>query len=288
MRLKQSSYSSGCSVGDTVPYIICREQVGAECGSSTGIAPRARHPDEPKQNDGKWLIDIDYYLSQRIHPVLSRLRASIQGTSPERLADCLGHDSSKFQVKSNEPANNIPSGPLFSMEDEERYRDCRPLILSCPSCSASFNCPAICNSICESVSRKSNNDEKSSSFWCSLHCPECPKGENMGTFTSAILANQVKRQADGFMSQYYKCVMMCDDEILRKYSEADLYKQLSYFCHILDTERCLDKVDSRIKVQVDREITRIRHVVESAASIVRNIRDRCGHGWVQMRDLFVL
>ncbi|KAI4326084.1 hypothetical protein MLD38_031432 [Melastoma candidum] len=321
MRLKQSGYSIGCSVGDTVPYIICREQ-GAECGSSTGIAPRARHPDELKQNDGKWLIDIDYYLSQQIHPVVSRLCASIQGTSPERLADCLGLDSSKFQVKSNEPANNVPSGPLFSMEDEERYRDCRPLILSCPSCSTSFNCPAICNSICESVSRKSNNDEveKSSSFWCSLHCPKCPKGENMGTFTSAILANQVKRQADGFMSQYYKCVMMCDDEscnhttrslnlrvlgdsergticpeyprcnghLVRKYSEADLYKQLSYFCHILDTERFLDKVDSRIKVQVDREITRIRHVVESAASIVRNIRDRCGYGWVQMRDLFVL
>ncbi|KAI4298107.1 hypothetical protein MLD38_040455 [Melastoma candidum] len=81
-------------------------------------------------------------------------------------------------------------------------------------------------------------------------------------------------------------LQVCND--VRKYSEADLYKQLSYFCHILDTERCLDKVDSRIKVQVDREITRIRHVVESAASIVRNIRDRCGHGWVQMRDLFVL
>lgn len=26
-RLKQSGYSTGCSVGDTVPYIICCEQV---------------------------------------------------------------------------------------------------------------------------------------------------------------------------------------------------------------------------------------------------------------------
>lgn len=35
----------------------------------------------------------------QIHPVISRLCASIQGTSPARLADCLGLDSSK--VNSN-------------------------------------------------------------------------------------------------------------------------------------------------------------------------------------------
>lgn len=31
----------------------------------------------------------------QLHPVVSRLCASIQGTSPERLADCLGLDVSK-------------------------------------------------------------------------------------------------------------------------------------------------------------------------------------------------
>lgn len=34
----------------------------------------------------------------QIHPVVSRLCASIQGTSPERLADCLGLDSSKVII----------------------------------------------------------------------------------------------------------------------------------------------------------------------------------------------
>jgi DNA polymerase alpha subunit A len=28
----------------------------------------------------------------------------------------------------------------------------------------------------------------------------------------------------------------------RQYTEADLYKQLSYFCHLLDTARCIEKV----------------------------------------------
>lgn len=39
-------------------------------------------------------------FSMQIHPVVSRLCASIQGTSPERLADCLGLDSSKVKTVS--------------------------------------------------------------------------------------------------------------------------------------------------------------------------------------------
>lgn len=70
---------------------------GTSSGSSVGIAHRARHPDELKRDDGKWMIDIDYYLSQQIHPVVSRLCSSIEGTNPERLADCLGLDSSKVK-----------------------------------------------------------------------------------------------------------------------------------------------------------------------------------------------
>lgn len=95
----------------------------ASSGPSTGIAQRARHRDELQGDEGNWLIDIDYYLSQQvntswnlrkfitlvaafylfiyicqIHPVVSRLCASIQGTSPARLAECLGLDSSKVQL----------------------------------------------------------------------------------------------------------------------------------------------------------------------------------------------
>lgn len=84
-----------------VPYIHCTffpfSQQGTISGGSAGIAQRARHPDELKRDDGKWMIDIDYYLSQQIHPVVSRLCASIEGTSPERLADCLGLDPSKVR-----------------------------------------------------------------------------------------------------------------------------------------------------------------------------------------------
>lgn len=321
LRLKQSGHSTGCSAGDTVPYIICCEQ-GNSSSNSTGIAQRARHPDELKRDDGKWMIDIDYYLSQQIHPVVSRLCASIQGTSPEHLANCLGLDTSKYQSKSIEADVKNSSSALFAVDDEERYQACDPLILSCPSCSHTFNCPSVFNSIYTSINEKSTElkkEESTFNFWRKLRCPKCPEEDDAGRISPNMISNQVKKQADGFVSMYYKGIMMCDDEtcnhtsrslnlrllgdsekgtvcpnyprcngrLVRKYAEADLYKQLSYFCHLLDTVRCLEKLETTMRVPLEKEMAKIRPVVDLAVSTVQRIRDRCAYGWVQMKDLFV-
>ncbi|KAF5463781.1 hypothetical protein F2P56_013914 [Juglans regia] len=320
-RLKQSGYSTGCNVGDTIPYIICCEQ-GTSSSSSTGIAQRARHPDELKREDGKWMIDIDYYLSQQIHPVVSRLCASIQGTSPERLADCLGLDSSKFQNKSSEAVSNEPSSSLLFATDDERYRGCEPLTLLCPSCSSTFDCPAVFSSICKSINEnpsKPQAEESTNSFWQKLRCPKCPEEGTVGRISPATIANQVKRQVEGFVSKYYRGLMTCDDEtckyttrslnlrlvgdsergtvcpnyprcngrLVRKYTEADLYKQLAYFCHVLDTVRCLEKVEASNRLLLEKELAKIRPMLDLAASTVQRIRDRCAFGWVQLQDLII-
>ncbi|CAL5369484.1 unnamed protein product [Camellia sinensis] len=323
LRLKRSGYSTGCSAGDTVPYVICCEQ-GAGSGTSVGIAQRARHPDELKRDNEKWMIDIDYYLSQQIHPVVSRLCASIQGTSPARLADCLGLDSSKFQSKSSEGVNNDSSNLLScAVDDDERYGGCEPLHLSCPSCSSTFDCPAVFTSVRTLINEKQTDShaggESSQNFWGNLRCPKCPEEGDLGRMSSALIANQVKRQAEGFISAYYKGLMTCDDEtckyttrslnlrvigdsergtvcpnyprcnghLIRKYTEADLYKQLTYFCHVLDTVRCIDKVEQNIRIPVEKELARIRPLVDLAASTAQRIRDRCAFGWVQLKDLIV-
>ncbi|XP_019267003.1 PREDICTED: DNA polymerase alpha catalytic subunit [Nicotiana attenuata] len=321
LRLKKSGYVTGCSAGDTVPYVICCEQ-GNGSSTSVGIAQRARHPDELKRDNGNWIVDIDYYLAQQIHPVISRLCASIQGTSPARLADCLGLDSSRFQNKSSEAVNDDPSNLLLcAADDEERYRGCEPLTLTCPSCSGSFECTPIFSSICSSISQKPADTQVGgapSKFWERFSCPKCPE-ESEGNISAALIANQVKRQVEGFVSTYYKGVMMCDDEtcncttrslnlrvigdsergtvcpnyprcnghLQRQYTEADLYRQLAYFCYVLDTVRCIDKVESNMRIQVEKELARIRPVVEAAASTVQKFRDRCAYGWVQLKDLTV-
>ncbi|RXH75354.1 hypothetical protein DVH24_030075 [Malus domestica] len=321
LRLKQSGYSAGCSAGDTVPYIICCEQ-GTSISNSTGIAQRARHPDELKREDGKWMVDIDYYLSQQIHPVVSRLCASIQGTSPGRLADCLGLDSSKFKGNSSEAVRDDPSSLSLLLDDAERFCSCEPLILACPSCSNTFSCPTILNSISKSITEKqskSQAEESTSDFWHTLRCSKCPGEGDMGRLSPVMIANQVKRQADSFVSMYYRGFMTCDDEscqyntrslnlrlvgdaergtvcpdyprcngrLVRKYTEADLYKQLSFFCHILDTERCIEKMEASTRLPVEMELAKVRPIADLAASTVKRIRDRCAYGWIQLQDLCV-
>ncbi|KAK1410275.1 hypothetical protein QVD17_36810 [Tagetes erecta] len=316
LRLRKLGYTSGCSAGDTVPYIICCEQ-GNGSSSSAGIAQRARHPDELTKDNEKLMIDIDYYLAQQIHPVVSRLCASIEGTSPSMLADCLGLDPSKFQSKSIEIANNDSSGPVIcATDDEERYRGCEALSLSCSGCSDTFDCPSIFSYIRTLVLEKPSDlqDQSSNnSFWQKLCCPKCQV-----EVSPVSIANQVKRRADSFISTYYKGLMMCDDEtcnyttrslnlrvigdsergtvclnyprcngrLVRQYSEANVYKQLSYFCYLLDANRCIDKVDTKFRASVEKEVARITPLVGLALKTVQKIRDRCGYGWVKLNDLF--
>ncbi|GER47322.1 DNA polymerase [Striga asiatica] len=320
LRLKKSGYVTGCSAGDTVPYIICCEQ-GKGSTSSAGIAQRARHPDELKKDNENWIVDVDYYLAQQIHPVISRLCASIQGTSPARLADCLGLDSSKFQSKSSDSISNDPSSLLsFALDDEERYRGCEPLVLSCPSCSGTFECSPIFSSVYALINTKPTDKQSANNFLHNLRCPNCPAEIHGGRISPAIIANQVKRQSEGFMATYYKGVMMCDDETCNyttrrvnlrvigdstrgttcpnyprcnghlklQYTKADLYRQLSYFCYTLDTLRCIEKVEGDKRFPLEKELAKIRPLVELAASTIQKIRDRSAYGWVQVKDLIVL
>ncbi|KAL6547840.1 hypothetical protein OROHE_009545 [Orobanche hederae] len=76
---------------------------------SSGIAQRARHPDELTKGN--------------IHPVISRLCASIEGTSPARSDDCLGLDSFMFQSKSIEAiVNELGISLLSGLDADEGYR----------------------------------------------------------------------------------------------------------------------------------------------------------------------
>ncbi|KAL0350690.1 UNVERIFIED_CONTAM: DNA polymerase alpha catalytic subunit [Sesamum radiatum] len=267
LRLKRSGYVTGCSAGDTVPYIICCEQ-GNGSTSSVGIAQRARHPDELKRDNGNWMVDIDYYLAQQ------------------------------FQNKSIDSVSNDPSSLLsFALDDEERYRGCEPLTLSCPSCSGTFECSPILSSVCAFINTKPADMQAGSTtiFWQHFRCPKCPEEGDGGRISPAIIANQVKRQAEGFVSTYYKGLMMCDDETCN-------YATRSVNLRVLgDSERgttcpnyprcnghLMRKIEGDNKMPVEKELAKIRPLVEMAASTVQKIRDRCAYGWVKLEDLIVL
>ena len=136
-RRLEAGKQDGVRAGETVPYIIAMEsdaslediasgKAGATGGK--GLAERAYHPDEVKERNLK--IDLHYYLSQQVHPVISRLCAPIEETDGAKMAECLGMDSNKFKSQSREDdLDDGSGGGVFGLDDQERFHDCAPLLL---------------------------------------------------------------------------------------------------------------------------------------------------------------
>ncbi|MCO5547461.1 hypothetical protein L7F22_000911 [Adiantum nelumboides] len=307
LRLKQAGHRIGCSVGDTVPYIICIEQGS---GSTLGIAERARHPDELKQDPGNWMVDIDYYLSQQIHPVVSRLCAPIEGTDAKHLADCLGLDASKFQTRTSasllQKDEALVSASAILDDDDRTIQE---LGISFPiEKSSTARCPEL--------TKDADSDElKSASSLLPedyLQCPKCRNTDNFQGLSAAMLANQLKQRVDEFIKRYYEGWMKCDDELCglttrtinlrvlgdsergticpnhprcsgslaRQYTEVDLYKQLTHLCRILDANRALEKIpEMGARLEAEKRLAALKRTVDMALRTVEHIRDLCSYRW---------
>uniref|UniRef100_A0A914WTA6 DNA polymerase n=1 Tax=Plectus sambesii TaxID=2011161 RepID=A0A914WTA6_9BILA len=76
--------------GDTVAYLICND------GTTNAATQRAFHESELRRNS-ELKIDFHYYLTQQVHPVVSRLCEPIEETDAARIAECLGLDATSFR-----------------------------------------------------------------------------------------------------------------------------------------------------------------------------------------------
>ena len=78
-------------------------------------------------------VDLHYYLSQQIHPVISRF--SVADRANRRRDDgrkCPGLDSNKFKSQArgaDDDFDDTFGGGAFAMDDDERFADCEPLTL---------------------------------------------------------------------------------------------------------------------------------------------------------------
>ena len=98
--------------GDTVEYVICEDNSGLSA------TQRAYHVDEVKSNDNL-KIDTLYYLSQQLHPVVSRLCDPIEGMDSARVALCLGLDPSQYKTRVTREENNEED---VEVRDEDKFR----------------------------------------------------------------------------------------------------------------------------------------------------------------------
>ena len=142
LRLRAAGKHEGTNQGETVPYVIAvktdasGEDIAAgKCGAAggKGLADRAYHPDEVTAEGSGLKLDLHYYLTQQVHPVVSRLCQPIEGTDAARIADCLGLDPSKFHHQVAHAAGAGDDDDFLNagsaLDDEERFRRCAPLRL---------------------------------------------------------------------------------------------------------------------------------------------------------------
>ncbi|XP_021916659.1 LOW QUALITY PROTEIN: DNA polymerase alpha catalytic subunit [Zootermopsis nevadensis] len=246
--------------GDTVTYIICED------GSNLGPTQRAYHVEELKTNENL-KVDVKYYLSQQIHPVVSRLCDPIEGTDAARIAECLGLDPSNYcRVQRGSANEEMSIGEKLIPSDEERFRHCEKFKFICKneSCKAEI--------VMDGPVKKIDNKcmhfslEKCSNPQCTVSPVQY----------LASVQNSLTIATQNFIHHYYKNWLVCEDPactnrtrrvptdlrgnyphcnlcksaiMYKEYTEYELYTQLSFFQHIFDLSKVTDKRPGTLELE---------------------------------------
>lgn len=218
-------------------------------------------------------IDNDYYLSQQLLPVVSRLCDPIDGTDAGIIAEFLGiegivkrSNNISRSIKTNQDLtsyNNTFAG------DEHRFDNCQPFKFHCPyeGCGKEVELRHLFsiwnkNFILNNVNYKQYSDDELFNMSISkcLHCQRTfPK---LDFYLDLVLSQQINQAINTF----YQHLVICDDNVCSyrtnyqsgltngKHlicpkcgngnlqpvrSEHFLYQQLTFFHHLFDLEGSL-------------------------------------------------
>ena len=267
LRRIEQGKQDGVNAGETVPYIICCEvkpedekdmtndaiangHASSKSGGK-GLAERAFHPEELQENPNL-TVDLHYYLTQQLHPVISRLCAPIEGTDAARLADCLGLDASKFaarNVGADDDDMNANRYAACSLDDDAMYEKCEPLKLFASDGKTEFTFPGVRDILLGKISCAdalkppsargvvSATEDKENATTTSVKTPQ-PKTPGSGTaattpdaattqksktdasatttiqpLSAAAFTNQVTLQVRKTIQKYYAQKLRSDDEL---------------------------------------------------------------------------
>jgi DNA polymerase alpha subunit A len=217
-----------------------------------GLAERAFHPEELQDPRSNLRVDLHYYLTQQLHPVISRLCAPIEGTDAARLADCLGLDASKFaarNVGADDDDMNANRYAACSLDDDAMYEKCEPLKLFASDGKTEFTFPGVRDILLGKISCAdalkppsargvvSATEDKENATTTSVKTPQ-PKTPGSGTaattpdaattqksktdasatttiqpLSAAAFTNQVTLQVRKTIQKYYAQKLRSDDEL---------------------------------------------------------------------------
>uniref|UniRef100_A0A5K3EIL2 DNA polymerase n=3 Tax=Mesocestoides corti TaxID=53468 RepID=A0A5K3EIL2_MESCO len=317
--------------GDTVEYVICDDgtnrssvQRAYSPAELTGTVQVVKKVEEGEQNPSPCVglaIDVHYYLANQIHPVVSRLVAPIEGTSPAHIADCLGLDSASYRRTMAAAASAGDEHGLGEANDGFMFsgnflNDADPLQIVCPlryveakKCSG------------KAAIRTSPFTQSGLANWV---CPECNEGLLNTASHAVAVVNQLVLQAREHITAYECGVMMCEDpacalptralfcppsgggseaclwtaaghplcpacgsghSILRtKYSEIQLYRQLIFYRHLLEDFKLDDK--KNLNDMPSNLSPAVRDILDSGLKHIRRFLSQSAFAVVDLGQIF--
>ena len=183
-----SSGGKKLRAGDTVQYIICDDNSGLSA------TQRAYSVEEVKSNSSL-TVDTVYYLSQQLHPVVSRLCDPVEGMDSARVAQCLGLDPSQYKQRaSREEAGDWEE----EVKEEDKFRSCERLVVECV-CGDSLTVDS------PVVGQGAN---------LSPALLTCPRAKQCGDFPLMLeekILNSIDVLARKHISRYYAGWLVCED-----------------------------------------------------------------------------
>jgi len=265
--------------GDTVPYVICED------GSNLAATQRAYHVDEVKESSNL-KVDMQYYLAQQLHPVVSRLCDPIDGMDSARVAACLGLDPSQY--KSRAP---VEAHEDADVREEDRFLSCSPLSLQC-CCGEAV--------VLDSVWKGSGKDIAPTLL-------VCPQPKSCGGFPlegngKDLIMNQITKQLRAFIKKYYDGWLVCEDPgcsgrtrqlplqfqrafpvcsackkaiMYSEYSDSQLYNQIQFVLSILDVRKAQQKLN-------EDELTYVRNKMSAcnnSSSMYDQLKEHVDHNF---------
>ncbi|GAB0097436.1 DNA polymerase [Sergentomyia squamirostris] len=258
--------------GDTVSYVICQD------GTKNAQMQRAYHLDELQLN-ADLKIDADYYLSQQIFPVVSRLCEPLDGTNISRLAQCLGLDAKKYKTleqKIDREDELDDEENTLVKSNAQKYHFCDKFSFKCVSCHHE-------NTMAAAAKRVEANLVPVLAICTNAEC-KIPPYEYL-----AGIQNQLILKIRSSINRFYENWMVCDENtcshntrvithatsrnnrpiclscrkgtLVRQYSETDLYTQLRYFQYIFDLNQPQYK-KMKITPQVEDAYRELKETVD--------------------------
>ncbi|KAK0424730.1 hypothetical protein QR680_008817 [Steinernema hermaphroditum] len=284
--------------GDIVKYIVCED------GSSNSAMQRAYHQCEIKENKDL-RIDVHYYLSQQVHPVVSRLCEPIEETDAGRIAEALGLDPSGYRRRAAAMKGN-DDNDSYSVGLKHDFSLCDSFKVVCP------------NSTCENSKAETPIREviRGSGLEARFSLEECEKCKMpWASQCGAMLVNKLEKALQEAVRQYMLSPYVCDDPVCnyetpvisqdflqngctcvrcnggtmhKTYSAKALFNQQLFYKIIFNLQDAFNNagVEEKKVLQARPTYSKVREVYEKLSSVVARYMESNEFSSVDLSLLF--